>query len=184
MLKLIALIVPLGLDSFAVAAALGIAGVSGRDRLRVSALFGAFEAAMPLLGFAIGAPIGHAIGADADYVAVALLAGVGLYMLLAEDEQGEARRAGELTRLHGFAWVLLGLSISLDELAIGLTLGLLRVPVLAAALLMGAQAVVLSQLGLRLGARVGERFREGAERVAAVALLALAVVLALECALS
>jgi len=42
-LKLVGLVLPLGLDTFAVAAALGIAGLKGRDRLRVSLLFTAFE---------------------------------------------------------------------------------------------------------------------------------------------
>jgi putative Mn2+ efflux pump MntP len=171
-LKLIALVVPLGLDSFAVAAALGMAGVSEpRERARVSILFGVFEAAMPLIGFAAGAPLGHAIGATGDYVAIGVLAVLGIVMLRADDEE---ERVSELARLRGSGAVLLGLSISLDELAIGLTLGLLRVPVLPVAIAVGVQAVVLSQLGLRLGARVGERVREGAERVAGLTLLALA----------
>jgi hypothetical protein len=41
------------------------------------------------------------------------------------------------------------------------------------------QAFALSQLGLRRGDRVGERFREGAEKVAAAALIGLAIVLLL-----
>jgi hypothetical protein len=36
------------------------------------------------------------------------------------------------------------------------------------------------ELGLQLGARVGDRIREGIERVAAVALVVLGVVLAVE----
>ena len=63
--KLIALVFPLGLDTFAVAAALGTIGVSPARRLRISLLFTAFEAGMPLIGLALGAPLGHAIGARA-----------------------------------------------------------------------------------------------------------------------
>ena len=62
--RLIALVLPLGLDTFAVAAALGALGV--QQRLTVSALFTAFEAGMPLIGLALGAPLGHAIGGAAD----------------------------------------------------------------------------------------------------------------------
>jgi putative Mn2+ efflux pump MntP len=178
-LRLIALIVPLGLDSFAVAAVLGMAGVDRRERVRIGALFGAFEAGMPLVGFAIGAPVGHAVGTAADYAAAAILIGLGAFMLRGDDD-AEAARARRLARTRGLAALLLGLSISLDELAIGLALGLLRLPVLPVALLVGAQAVIVSQLGLSLGARLGERLRERAERLAGIAMIALGAVFLLE----
>ncbi|MGN6169255.1 MAG: manganese efflux pump MntP, partial [Solirubrobacteraceae bacterium] len=121
--KLLALVLPLGLDTLAVSAALGTIGLSPPSRLRVSVLFTAFEAGMPLIGLALGAPLGHAIGKAADYVAIGVLLGFGLYTLFSHDEADEQRLA-ELVRPRGFGAVLLGLSISMDELAIGFTLGL------------------------------------------------------------
>jgi len=154
--KLIALVIPLGLDTFAVAAGLGGRGIPVSERLRVSLLMSGFEAGMPLLGLALGAPLGHAIGSVADYVAVAVLVALGLYTLLAVEEQEEAK-LGQLARIRGWGAVLLGLSISLDELAIGFTLGLLRVPVVWVVAAIAVQAFVFSQVGLRLGARIGKR---------------------------
>ncbi|MBJ7596865.1 manganese efflux pump [Candidatus Nephthysia bennettiae] len=72
-----------------------------------------------------------------------------------------------------------GVSVSLDELAIGLAIGLLRLPVLAVALLIGTQALVASQLGVRLGVRLGAKLRERTEQVAGGLLIALGVGLAL-----
>jgi hypothetical protein len=69
MLKLLAFVLPLGLDSFATAAALGTAALPARQRWRISALFVIFEAGMPLIGLALGAPLAHAIGGIADYLA-------------------------------------------------------------------------------------------------------------------
>lgn len=63
-------------------------------------------------------------------------------------------------------------------LAIGFTLGLVKVPVPIAVVLIAVQAFVVAQLGLRLGSRVGESFREGAERVAGAALVLIALGLA------
>jgi putative Mn2+ efflux pump MntP len=177
-LKLVALIVPLGLDSFAVAAALGMSGVKGRPALRVSALFGAFEATMPLIGFAVGYPIGHAIGAAGDYFAAAVLLALGVTMLRSRPDEHEP--TDPLAYVRGVRGLLLGLSVSIDELGIGFTLGLLRGPVLLVAALVGVQAVIFSQLGLRLGARAGEHVREGAERLAGVVLIALAFSVLLE----
>jgi len=176
MLKLLALIVPLGLDSFAVAAALGVAGLPERRRTRISLLFAGFEAGMPLIGLALGAPLGHAIGDVADYIAIGVLIAFGLHTLLSHEDD-EPQKVAALTRTRGLAAVALGLSISVDELAIGFTLGLLRLPVIPVLIAIAVQAFVLSQLGLRIGARVSERFRESAERLAGIALAAVGLVL-------
>jgi putative Mn2+ efflux pump MntP len=176
--KLIALVLPLGLDTFAVSAALGALGISAQHRLRVALLFAGFEAGMPLIGVALGAPLGRAIGSAADYIAIAMLLVVGLYTLLGPEEDGE--RLGQLVQLRGASALLLGISISLDELAIGFTFGLLRLPAALAIVLIAVQAFIVTQLGLRLGQRLSERAREGAERLAGAALIALAIGLLLE----
>src|SRR2546430_711897 len=165
-LTLAALVVPLGLDTFAVAAALGISGLPRRDRLRVTLLFTAFETGMPVIGFLGGAALGRAAGDAAEILAIAILIGLGAYMLWPGAEAREDQRLRLLERTRGLAAIVLGISISLDELAIGFTIGLLRLPVPVVIVLIGVQAFVVTQLGLRLGARIGEGIREGAERLA------------------
>jgi putative Mn2+ efflux pump MntP len=158
--------------------ALGVAGLDPRRRLRVSLLMAGFEAGMPLVGLALGAPLGHAVGSAADYIAIGVLLAFGLYALVARDNDEED--IGKLASATGWGAIALGVSISLDEFAIGFTLGLLRLPAAVAIILIGAQAFVLSQLGLRLGARVGSELREGAERLAGLALTALGLGLLIE----
>ncbi len=175
-LKLIGLVIPLGLDTFAVAAALGMAGLKARDRTRVSLIFTAFETGMPLIGFFAGNLAGRAVGNAADYVAIAILIALGLFMLRPQAED-EEQRLSLLARTRGLAAVGLGVSISIDELAIGFTIGLLHFPVLVILVLIAAQTFIVTQLGFRLGQRIGERIREGAERLAGVALAVLGFVL-------
>jgi putative Mn2+ efflux pump MntP len=172
------LVLPLDLDTFAVAAALGALGTPAERRVRISLLFTAFEAGMPLIGLALGAPLGHAIGKTADYVAIGVLIAFGLYTLLGPEENDE--RLGQLVQLRGASALLLGISISLDELAIGFTLGLLRLPAALVIALIAAQAFIVTQLGLRLGHRLNERLREGTERLAGIALTTLGLVLLAE----
>jgi manganese efflux pump family protein len=175
MLRLIALILPLALDTFAVSAALGVSGVSQKRGLRIALLFSAFEALMPLIGLAVGVPLARAIGSAADYVAIALLLALGAYLLVGDG--GEAERLRELATGRGIGMLALGLSVSLDELAIGFTFGLLRLPVVPALILIAAQAFIAAQLGLRFGARLSERLRENTERLAGLALAALGLAL-------
>ncbi len=178
MLKLVAVVLPLALDTFAVSAALGVAGISSERRIRLGLVFAAFEAGMPLVGLIIGAALGSVLGSVGDYLAIAALAGLGIYLLVAGEEQEEAR-IERFAVASGPALIVVGLSVSLDELAIGFALGLTGVPVVPALVLIAVQAFVAAQLGFALGHRLGKTVREGAERLAAIALIALAAVLLL-----
>ena len=172
MARLIALVVPLSLDSFAVAAALAIGGLSRRERVRVSIAFPLFEIAMPLLGLALGRATAAAVGDAAGYAAAAILVVLGLSMLFERSDYRAARFRGA----RGTAFVLLGLAISLDELALGFTIGLLRLSLVVALALIAAQAVVACQLGLAVGARLGAAAADVAERLAGALLIGLGIV--------
>jgi putative Mn2+ efflux pump MntP len=176
---LILFVFPLGLDTFAVSAALGMRGLPARQRLRVSLLLSSFEMAMPVVGLLLGHVLGHLVGNAADYVAIGVLALLGAWMLLHEDE-ADAEKVNQLVSGHGLVLLALGISISLDELAIGFTIGLLHLSLWLAVALIGAQAFLFAQIGLRLGARLNETLRERAEQLAGLALLGLAILLAAE----
>jgi putative Mn2+ efflux pump MntP len=154
-------------------------GLAPEARLRISLVLSGFEAAMPLIGLLLGRALDTAVGSVADYLAIAVLAGVGAWMLLA-GEESEERRIAELAGSRGLALVALGVSVSLDELAMGFSVGLLHLSIALAVVLIGAQAFVVAQIGMRVGARGHERLREGAERAAGVALIALALLLLVE----
>ena len=180
MLKLLAFVLPLGLDSFAVAAAIGAVQVTtAAQRLRISLLFVIFEGGMPLIGLGLGSALARGIGRAADYLAAAAVIGVGAWMLLAGDRD-EDDKASRFTSSHGLALVALGVSISLDELAIGFTIGLAHLPVTAVIVAIALQAFIAAQLGLAIGARIGERSRERAEQVAGIALILLGAYLITE----
>lgn len=164
-------VLPLGVDTFAIAAAVGASRLSGWTRWRISAVFVIFEGGMPLVGLALGASIGHAVGGVADYLSGGLLVLLGGYLWWADDDHDddEVTKARRLTNARGLALVGLALSISLDELAIGLGFGLglgtnLAVPTTIIAII-AIQTLVVSQLGLSLGARISECLRECIERL-------------------
>ncbi len=176
-LKLIAVVLPLGLDTLGVALALGMAGLPHRHLTRVVLLFTTFEAGMPLIGVFVGVPLGHAVGQTADYIAVALIVALGIYMLLSDDEDAESNRLLAVTQRGVYGAIALAVSISLDELAIGFSAGLLQLPRLALVIAVAVQAFVVTQVGIRLGSRLGVPWREAAESVAGIALIALGAIL-------
>jgi putative Mn2+ efflux pump MntP len=177
--RLAGFVLPLGVDTFALAAAVGASGAAAKARRRVVGSFVGFETGMPLVGLGLGAPLARLVGSGAQYAAAVVLIAVGGWMLLA-DEEDEEDKARALVDARGWALAALGLSISVDELAIGFSLGLSRLPVALVIPAIAVQALVAAQLGLLLGARLSERSREAAERVAGVALAALGIFLLVE----
>jgi manganese efflux pump family protein len=172
-LKLLAFVLPLGLDSFAAAAAIGASqATTTAQRLRISLVFVLFEGGMPLIGLGLGTALARGIGQAAGYVAGAAVIAIGAWMLLAGDND-EEEKAGRITGSRGLALIALGISISLDELAIGFSIGLAHLPVTAVIAAIALQALAAAQLGLALGARIGQAWRERAEQAAGVALILL-----------
>ena len=172
------LLLPLALDTFALAAALGVAGLARPDRLRVSLVFTVFEAGMPIVGILAGRVVGGFLGQWAGYGGILFLLVAGFLLVRpGKDEDDEERRLRLLAHARGLAILDLGLGISVDELTVGLSAGLLGLPIALTVIWIAVQAFAAAQLGLRFGARIGEEVRERSEQVAGVALIAVALVL-------
>ena len=105
---------------------------------------------------------------------------VGAWMILARHKDDDDQAGLLVTSRSGWALIALGVSISMDELAVGFTIGLARVPVVAVIVAIAAQAFLAAYLGLALGTRIGERWRERAEKVAGTALILLGLYLVAE----
>ena len=177
LLLLAGIILPLGLDTFALAAALGVAGIPANRRGSTSLVLAAFEAGMPIVGFLIGGAVGHVIGNFAGWAAIAFLGIAGLFMLRPADEEKEEARLKLLARAQGFAIIDLGLAISVDELAVGFSLGLLGLPLVVAVIWLGVQAFLAAQIGMRVGSRLGAELRERGEQLAGLVLIGMALLL-------
>src|ERR1041384_3268856 len=97
-LKLVALVVPMGLDTLGVAIVLGIAGFPPQRRMQLALWFAVFETAMPLVGGALGGPGGGAIESVATYVAAGVIALLGAYVLFSRADEDEGERLLSMTR--------------------------------------------------------------------------------------
>src|SRR5262249_12115374 len=137
-------------------------------------IFVVFEVGMPLVGLALGASAGNAIGSMADYLSGGLIIALAGYLWWAErddDDDGEVAKARRLCTARGLALLGLALSISLDELAIGFGLGLGTrddhglVRPMVIVVVLAIQTLIVSQLGFVLGSRISGRFRERVEQL-------------------
>ena len=177
---LLALLVPLGVDTFLLSAALGLSGLPKEQRVRTSLMFVAFEAGMPVVGVFVGRGAGAFLGSLAGYTAAAVIGLAGVLSLRpGQDDQRDQERLKLLGRARGLAAIDLGISIGVDELALGVSLGLLQVPLLPAVIFVGVQSFAAAQLGFWFGGHLNTQLRQGAERLVGAALVAIAIALIL-----
>ena len=212
-LQLLIFVLPLGLDTLGVSISLGIksygssgplARASERRRglptwLRSAMLFSLAEMVMPVVGLLIGYAVSLVVSDLMHYVGALLLVGVGLWELVEEGREylGKRKKRGVKTvqqvkpatqvEEKQFRWrqqLLLALSVSLDELAIGFSLGSLTVgskraisPVVFC-ILIGIQGFLMTIIGLSLGRALRARLKpliEWSELLSAFLLIGLGI---------
>lgn len=176
MAALLVVAVALGLNNLAASVGIGMRGADRGTRLRVAAVFGAFETAMPLVGLLLGRGVAGQLGHAAHWLGTALLIACGGYVLV------EAiRRKGppDPADLRGWRLLVGGAALSVDNLAVGFALGAVRVPVAVAVIVVGATSVVMSMVGLELGARIGTAIGRYGEVLSGVVLIGVGVAMAL-----
>jgi len=165
----------LAMDAFAVAVAAGLTlpRLTARRVFRLSFHFGFFQFLMPVLGWLAGRPVARYAEACDHWIAFGLLGLVGGKMLWEALRRGEApRRAGDPTR--GWRLVTLSVATSIDALAVGLSLALLRVSIWAPSVVIGLVAGTLTIAGMVLGRRLGTRFGRWADAFGGLVLLGIA----------
>jgi putative Mn2+ efflux pump MntP len=171
----------LAMDAFAVALSGGFSAgkVTKRQTLRLAFHFGLFQFFMPILGWAAGLTVQNLIQAYDHWVAFALLAGIGGKMVYESfrQEKNEGRKP-DITR--GASLVLLSLATSIDALAVGLSLSLLRVRILYPSTVIGVVCFALTALGFAFGSRLGRLLGRRMELLGGMVLIGIGVRILIE----
>ncbi|MEU1542451.1 manganese efflux pump [Actinacidiphila glaucinigra] len=164
----------LSLDNFRVSIALGTVPFGLRRAVQVALTFGLWDAVMPLVGLLIGRRLGESVGDVADLVGAAALGGYGLYLVVS------ALRNPEPEELD-HPWALFGipLTLSLDNLFAGASLGLLGLSPWFSAAVFGIVTAVMSLVGLQLGRATARLIRIRSDLLSGVTLIIAAVALPL-----
>jgi putative Mn2+ efflux pump MntP len=162
----------LSLDSFRVSVGLGTLKLSRLRQLQIVIAFGVCDALAPLIGLLIGQSLLKMVGPWVEHIGPLLLCAYGVYVIYI------ARHcAGETDR-----WMVLGLplSLSLDNLIAGTTLGMIGFPILLSVTIIGVMSSLFSLAGLRLGHTTVNLLRIRADLIGGVVLIFIAITFVIE----
>ncbi len=167
---IIAVALGLSADSFAVATTEGILLKTSKrsHSLRVAVVFGICQGAMPLLGWHTGTLIYGYIQPFGNLAACLLLSFIGAKMIFDAvfgNDKSPSRHSLGLK-----LWVL-GVAVSLDAFAVGVSMAMMEILVWVPALLIGLVTAITSIIGVRLGDRIGHKIGGKAELAGGMVLI-------------
>lgn len=150
--------VGLAMDAFAVSLGIGT-GRQAEDRrakFRLAFHFGWFQMMMTVLGWLAGSTIAGLIAQFDHWVAMALLAYVGINMIRSGlNPEAECYRCDPS---RGKTLIILCVATSIDAMAVGFSMAMLQTSVWIPAVIIGVVTLILSGFGLLVGNRLGARF--------------------------
>jgi len=146
----------LAMDAFAVSITSGISikGLKVRHAVLVGAVFGLFQAVMPLLGWALGRWAYRFISVIDYWIAFGMLLFVGGHMII-QSMQPENPASGPKNPLHLPTLLTLAVATSIDAFAIGISLSMLKVSIVQPVLIIGLVTFALSFAGVYCGRLFG-----------------------------
>jgi manganese efflux pump family protein len=151
-----------------------------RDVLVIGLLFGAFAAAMPAIGWAIGVSFRQFVTEIDHWIALALLGAIGGHMIWEALHADPEKADNAERRIIGWALVGTAFATSIDAAAVGITFAFLDVNILQAALVIGIVCGAVAVIGLYLARITGPLFGRKAEILGGIVLIAIGVKIAVE----
>ena len=168
----------LAMDAFAVSVAKGITltRVKAKDALKVALFFGGFQALMPLIGWGAGRYFADYIKAFDHWIAFVLLSFIGVSKNK-EREFANMKRKEELSTKN---LTVLAIATSIDALAVGVSFAFLGISIVQTIIIIGIITFVLCFLGVIIGEKLGDIFKNYAEIVGGVILILIGINILLE----
>lgn len=162
----------LAMDAFAVSLGIGTTrrAEDFRSRFRLAFHFGLFQALMTLLGWLAGSTIAPLISSFDHWVALILLGYVGINMIRSGASTSDNENLGP-NPSRGKTLIFLCVATSLDAMAVGLSMAMIRTSVVFPSAVIGVVTLAFSALGLGIGGRLGARFGKRMEIIGGLILI-------------
>lgn len=171
--------VGLAMDAFAVSICKGLAmrKVNKKQAVIIALFFGGFQAIMPVIGWLLCKGFQTYIEAFDHWIAFALLAFIGVKMIIETLREKEDDVVIEEMDppLDMKEILMLAIATSIDALAVGISLAALDRPIVESAAIIGVVTFVISIIGVYIGNFFGNRYKKRAELTGGIILVLIGV---------
>ncbi|WP_245829069.1 manganese efflux pump MntP [Salipaludibacillus agaradhaerens] len=157
----------LSMDAFSISVGIGLLGMRYKRIVLVSATVGFFHMIMPVVGIIIGRLLSEYMGALAFFIGGSGLIVLGMQMIISSVK----KEPSSLFSPIGTGLVVFAMSVSMDSLSLGLTLGVLGVNTWLISTFFGVASAFFTGLGLMIGKKAGYWLGTGGEWIGGFVLL-------------
>jgi len=176
----VAIAVGLAMDAFSVAIGAGV--VIGKATFghyfRLSSAFGFFQFMMPIVGYFGGVFAESFIGGYDHWIAMALLTYIGVRMI--RESYSAERNGSGADPSRGWTLLILSVATSIDALAVGISIGVLRGSIVLPSIVIGIVCALFSAVGIGIGKVAGSLLGRRVERLGGLILIAIGIKTVLE----
>ncbi len=179
--KILALVIlgfSTGIDNFIVSAAIGLSGIKTKHKIRLALTIGAFETLMTILGLFLGNKASGLFGGYASWLGGGLLILAGIYTIYTgkKDDQPSTNKK----QLKISSRMFTALSLSIDNLIVGFSLGSQKINITQAAAVLIIISICLSFTGMELGSRVAQKAKQYSEIIGGVVIILVGIAIILK----
>lgn len=174
----------LSMDACAVSISNGMCydNMQKKQILSTAAAFGFFQAFMPILGYFIGSAFSDYVSFLDHWIALILLGFIGCQMIIEAIRELKYSEAcpDSCKNLSSKTLLLQAVATSIDAFAVGIGFAVMKVNIISASICIGTITFITSVIGSHLGKKFGRLFKQKAEILGGVILIAIGIKIFIE----
>ena len=167
-LQLIILAVGLSMDAFAVSICKGLElkDINYNKSIKIALYFGLFQGLMPLIGYLLGNIFKDVIINLDHWLAFGLLSFIGINLIKDSNTEIEINDKVDFKSM-----ILLSIATSIDALAVGITLSVLKINIIISVLIITIITFINCFIGTIIGNKLGNKISKSAKIIGGIILI-------------
>ena len=166
--------ISLSMDAFSLALIYGIQKMNQKQKILLSLIVGIYHFIMPLIGLTFGTILDNINIISINLVATLILMYIGIDLILSKSKEEDKFEISKI------AFIIFGLSVSIDSLTIGIGLKAITNNYLISSIIFSFTSLSFTYLGLTLGNFIGNKIGSYSKKIGGIVLIIISILLFLQ----
>lgn len=166
--------ISLSMDAFSLALIYGMQRMNQKEKILLSLIVGIYHFIMPLIGLTFGTILDNINIISINLVATLILIYIGLDLILSKSKEEEKIEISKI------AFIIFGLSVSIDSLTVGIGLKAITNNYLISSIIFSLTSLSFNYLGLTLGNIIGNKIGSYSKKIGGIVLIIISILLFLQ----